>query len=69
MSTRVIVFIYLLLTVLPLSVSVVAAQQQARERPRLGFLWASSGPEPNSRTGIHQGLREFGYIEGQKHHN
>ena len=59
------ILFWLLATFFLPTVSFVEAQQLARERPRLGFLWASSGPEPNSRTGIHQGLREFGYIEGQ----
>jgi putative ABC transport system substrate-binding protein len=40
------------------------AQQRAKESPRLGFLWASR-PEPNTKTGIHEGLRKLGYIEGK----
>ena len=65
MIKRVFVFICLLPPVFLLTITIVEAQQTARERPRLGFLWASTGPEPNSRAGIHQGLRGFGYIEGQ----
>ena len=41
------------------------AQQPTGKRPRIGFLWASSGPSPDARAGIHQGLRKLGYIEGQ----
>jgi len=43
----------------------LAEAQQPKKIPRIGFLWASSGPSPDARGGIHQGLRELGYIDGQ----
>jgi putative ABC transport system substrate-binding protein len=41
------------------------AEQPVKKTPRIGFLWASRGPSPDARTGIHQGLRKLGYIDGQ----
>jgi putative ABC transport system substrate-binding protein len=43
----------------------VCQAQQAKNVPRIGFLWASSGPSPNAPTGIHQGLRKLGYNKGK----
>jgi len=54
-----------LLTGYLLSTALFAEAQQAKKIPRIGFLWASSGPSQGTRAGIHQGLRELGYIEGQ----
>jgi putative ABC transport system substrate-binding protein len=42
-----------------------AQAQQPKKTPRIGFLWASTGPSSDTRVGIHQGLRERGYIEGR----
>jgi putative tryptophan/tyrosine transport system substrate-binding protein len=42
-----------------------AEAQQPKKIPRIGFLWASRGPSPGARAGIHQGLRNLGYIDGQ----
>jgi putative tryptophan/tyrosine transport system substrate-binding protein len=53
------------LSTLLISPCSAAEAQQPRKLPRIGFLWASRGPEPHTRVGIHQGLRELGYIEGQ----
>ena len=55
----------ILLVAVQLAVAVIAEAQQPNKVPRIGFLWASSGPSPDARSGIHQGLRELGYIEGQ----
>ena len=43
---------------------VVGQAQQTTKIPRIGFLYASS-PSPDVRTRFLQGLRKFGYIEGQ----
>jgi putative ABC transport system substrate-binding protein len=42
-----------------------AEAQQPKKIPRIGFLWASRGASPAARAGIHQGLRNLGYIDGQ----
>ena len=54
-----------LCAVVLLAIAVMAEAQQAKKVPRVGFLWASSGPSPDARSGIHQGFRELGYIDGQ----
>lgn len=41
-----------------------AEAQQTTKIPRIGFLYASS-TSPDAHTRFHQGLRKFGYIEGQ----
>src|SRR6516164_1819000 len=43
-----------------------AAQQAAAKIPRVGWVWTGrSAGNPFEVTGFRQGLREFGYIEGQ----
>jgi len=43
-----------------------AAQRAAAKIPRVGWVWAGrSAGNPFEVTGFRQGLREFGYIEGQ----
>src|SRR5262245_43182328 len=42
----------------------VAQAQQPQKIPRIGYL-AASGIEVGSRAALQQGLRKFGYIEGQ----
>jgi len=65
MNRKVFVFFCLLLTVLLLTVSVIAAQQ-AKKVYRIGVLAPGS---PSVTKPLHraflQGLRELGYIEGQ----
>jgi putative ABC transport system substrate-binding protein len=63
MRTRILAAFFLLITVWLITGSTEA--QQAKKIPRIGFLWASRGPSPGARAGIHQGLRKLGYIEGQ----
>jgi putative tryptophan/tyrosine transport system substrate-binding protein len=48
-----------------LGTGAIAEAQQPKKVPRIGFLWASSGPAPDVRAGILQGLRELGYVEGK----
>ena len=53
------------LVLLAACVAMAAAQQTAAKRPRIGYL-AATGPSPDVlRTGLHEGLRKLGYIEGQ----
>lgn len=54
-----------LLWVLILGLGASAEAQQVKKTPSIGFLWASRGPSPDARAGIHQGLRKLGYIDGQ----
>src|SRR5262245_12433294 len=42
-----------------------AEAQQAKPVPRIGFLHATSGLSPDARSRFLEGLRKFGYIEGQ----
>jgi putative tryptophan/tyrosine transport system substrate-binding protein len=39
--------------------------QQPKKIPRIGVLHATSGPSPDARSKFLQGLRKFGYLEGQ----
>ena len=59
------IIIYFALSALLFALCFSAEAQQPKKVPRIGFLWASSGPSPDARAGIHQGLRELGYIDGQ----
>jgi putative tryptophan/tyrosine transport system substrate-binding protein len=54
----------LLVIAFVLVVGEVVAQAQPGRIPRLGFLYASS-PSPNVQIRFLQGLRKFGYVEGQ----
>ena len=56
--------IWLLATIL-LTPALPADALQPKKVPRIGFLWASSGPSPDARAGVHQGLRELGYVDGE----
>ena len=65
MNRRVFVFFCLLLTVLLLTVSQIAAQQ-AGKTPRIGFLYTFAPSSVAARTeAFRQGLRELGYVEGR----
>src|SRR5262249_54977675 len=54
-----------LVTLLLLAAVTFAGAQQAPKNPRIGFLHASAGLTPDARTRFLQGLRKFGYIEGE----
>ncbi len=66
MNKRSFVFFCLLPTVLLLTVSLIGAQQSGKVH-RIGLLRSGSSPLKTSPfyIGLHQGLRELGYIEGQ----
>jgi putative ABC transport system substrate-binding protein len=58
--------IVVLLVGLALACVHLAAAQQAKKTPRIGFLLGSSRLTLSEPTdGFRQGLREFGYVEGQ----
>ena len=66
MSTRILLRFCLLITVLLITGLVEA--QQAKKVPRIGYLGATSVSATSNRTEpFRQGLRELGYVGGEKH--
>jgi putative ABC transport system substrate-binding protein len=62
MKTKITVFT---LFAMLFALRVFAQAQQPAKIPRIGILHAASEMSPDSRTRFLQGLRAFGYIEGQ----
>src|SRR5215475_102108 len=58
------ILVYALLALI-LTIIHFAEAQQAKQVPRIGFLHATSGLSQDARARFLQGLRKFGYLEGQ----
>src|SRR6266487_2176543 len=53
----------ILFLLVPLAIAVIAEAQQPKKIPRIGYLAAD--PRAPTRDAFRQGLRDFGYVEGQ----